>query len=44
MYIFVDQDVNSNNTKINFTIDKLEVTVKGQSLINGKWKNKINPE
>ena len=44
MYIFVDQDVNSKNTKINFTIDKLEVTVKGQSLINGKWKNKINPE
>jgi hypothetical protein len=44
MFIFVDPDVIKKSTKINFTIDKLEVTVKGQSLINGKWKNKINPE
>jgi hypothetical protein len=44
MFIFVDSDVVKKMTKISFTIDKLEVAVKGQSLINGKWKNKINPE
>jgi hypothetical protein len=44
MFIFVDSDVTKKNTKINISIDKLEVTIKGQSLINGKWKNKINPE
>jgi hypothetical protein len=44
MFIFVDPDIAKKTTKINFTIDKLEVTVKGQSIINGKWKNKINPE
>jgi hypothetical protein len=44
MFIFVDSDVVKKTTKISFTIDKLEVAVKGQTLINGKWKNKINPE
>jgi hypothetical protein len=44
MFIFVDPDVVKKTTKISFTIDKLEVAVKGQTLINGKWKNKINPE
>jgi hypothetical protein len=44
MFIFVDPDVVKKMTKISFTIDKLEVAVKGQSVINGKWKNKINPE
>jgi hypothetical protein len=43
MFIFVDADVVTKMTKIKITIDKLEVNVKGQSLINGKWKNKINP-
>ena len=44
MYIFVDSDVIGKTTKINYTIDKLDVIIKGQSLISGKWKNKINPE
>jgi hypothetical protein len=44
MFIFVDQDVVKKTTKINITMDKLEVAVKGTSLINGKWKNKISPE
>lgn len=43
MFVFIDSDVVKKTTKINIGIDKLEVAVKGQSIINGKWKNKINP-
>ncbi len=44
MFIFLEADVSKKNMKVSFTIDKLEIVIKGQSLINGKWKNKINPE
>lgn len=42
MFIFIDADVTKKNSKVNISMDKLEITVKGQSLINGKWKGKIN--
>jgi hypothetical protein len=42
MFIFLEADVTKKLTKVNIGIDKLEVTIKGQNLINGKWKNKIN--
>lgn len=44
MFILIDNDVTKKNSKVNISMDKLEITVKGQSLINGKWKGKINTE
>jgi hypothetical protein len=44
MFVFIDADVTKKNMKVNFTMEKLEITVKGQQLINGKWKGNVNPE
>ncbi len=42
MFIFLDNDVTKKLMKVNITIDKLQVICKGVTLIDGKWKNKIN--
>lgn len=43
MYIFIDADVTGKTSKVNISMDKFEVIIKGKTLINGKWKGKINP-
>lgn len=43
MFIFIDSDVVKKTTKVSISMDKLEVITKGVTLINGKWKGKINP-
>lgn len=30
--------------KVSIGVDKLQVVVKGETIIDGKWKNKINAE
>jgi len=42
MFIFLDQNVVKKNMKVTITIDKLFVQVNGATLIDGKWKDKIN--
>jgi len=44
MFIFLDQGVTKKNMKITIGLDKLTVLVNGVSLIDGKWKDKINVE
>lgn len=44
MYIFVDKDVTKKDIKINIGVDTLKVVVKGQTIIDGKLKEKINSE
>lgn len=44
MYIFVDKDVTKKDIKINIGLDTLKVVVKGQTIIDGKLKEKINSE
>jgi hypothetical protein len=44
MFIFLDNDATKKLMKVNITIDKLQVIFKGVTLIDGKWKNKINSE
>jgi hypothetical protein len=42
MFIFLDQNITKKNIKVTFTIDKLFIQVNGVTLIDGKWKDKIN--
>jgi hypothetical protein len=42
MFIFLDNDVNKKTLKVIISIDKLQVICKGNTLIDGKWKSKIN--
>lgn len=44
MFIFISSDTVKKTTKVTISMDKLEVITKGQTLISGKWKGKINPE
>jgi hypothetical protein len=44
MYIFVDNDVAKKDVKITITLDTIKVVVKGQTIIDGKLKSKINAE
>lgn len=44
MYIFIDKDVTKKDVKINIGVDSLKVVVKGQTIIDGKFKEKINSE
>jgi len=44
MYIFLDPAITKKNLKVTITFDKLIVIVNGVTLIDGKWKDKINTE
>ena len=44
MFVFLDQEITKKNLKITITFDKLVVIVNGNTLIDGKWKDKINTE
>lgn len=44
MYIYLDNDITKKNLKVTIGLDKLVVIVNGVTLINGKWKDKINTE
>ncbi len=44
MYIYVGNDVTKKDVKINITVDTLKVVVKGETIIDGKLKSKINAE
>jgi len=44
LFIFVDQSVTKKLTNITITCEKLVVKVKGETIIDGKWKDKINAE
>lgn len=43
MFIFLDEAITKKNLKITITMEKLIVIVNGSTLIDGKWKDKINP-
>ncbi len=42
MFIFLDEEVTKKNVKVTYTMEKLLVIVNGTTLIDGKWKDKIN--
>ena len=44
MFIFLDSAITKKNLKITIAIDKLIVIINGVTLIDGKWKDKINTE
>lgn len=44
MFVFLDEAITKKNLKITITYDKLIVIVNGVTLIDGKWKDKINSE
>lgn len=44
MFIFLDEAVTKKNLKVTIGLDKLVVVVNGNTLIDGKWKDKINTE
>ena len=44
MFIFLDSAITKKNLKITIAIDKLIVIIDGVTLIDGKWKDKINTE
>ena len=44
MYLFLDAAITKKNLKVTITFDKLNVIVNGVTLIDGKWKDKINTE
>lgn len=44
MFIFLDEAVTKKNLKITISYDKLVVVLNGNTLIDGKWKDKINSE
>ena len=44
MFIFLDDSITKKNIKVTHAIDKLVVIVDGTTLIDGKWKDKINTE
>lgn len=44
MFIFMPDDVNKKLLKVNITTDKLFLSYKGETIIDGKWKDKINSE
>ena len=44
MYIFLDDAVTKKNLKITINWEKLVVILNGATLIDGKWKDKINSE
>jgi hypothetical protein len=44
MFIFLDDTVTKKNMKVTISLDKLVVVVNGNTLIDGKWKDKINTE
>lgn len=44
MFIFLDESITKKNMKVTIAIDKLVVIVNGNTLIDGKWKDKINAE
>jgi hypothetical protein len=44
MFVFLDQGITKKNMKVTIGGDKLGVFVNGTTLIDGKWKDKINTE
>ena len=44
MFVFLDDSITKKNIKVTHAIDKLVVIVNGITLIDGKWKDKINTE
>ena len=42
MFVFIPKDVNKKVLKVKITLDGLLIQVKGETLIEGKWKDKIN--
>lgn len=44
LFVFLEQNVTKKNMKVVIANDKLNVAVNGTSLIDGKWKDKINAE
>lgn len=44
MYIYLDNDVTKKNLKVTIGLEKLVVIVNGVTLIDGKWKDKINTD
>lgn len=44
MFIYLDQNITKKNMKVTISIDKLFVQVNGATLIDGKWKDKINAQ
>ena len=44
MYIFMESTVSKKQIKVDIGFSKLFVSVAGQTLIDGKWKDKINTD
>lgn len=44
MFVYLDEAITKKNLKITIAFDKLVVIVNGVTLIDGKWKDKINTE
>lgn len=44
MFVFLEAGITKKNMKVTITHDKLGVVVNGNTLIDGKWKDKINTE
>ena len=44
MFIFLEEGITKKNLKVTIAMDKLIVVVNGNTLIDGKWKDKINTE
>ena len=42
MFIYLDQNITKKNLKVVITFEKLFVQVNEVTLIDGKWKDKIN--
>jgi hypothetical protein len=44
MFIYLDAGIAKKNVKVTITFEKLTLIVNGVTLIDGKWKDKINTE
>lgn len=44
MYVFLNSTVNKKQLKVKLTFDGLYVNVNGETIIDGKWKDKINTD
>jgi hypothetical protein len=44
MFIYLEAGVSKKNVKVTITFEKLTIIVNGVTLIDGKWKDKINTE
>lgn len=44
MYIFIDSSLNKKQLQVKIDVDKLKVVIAGETVIDGKWKERINSE